>query len=74
MVNYQSVSENKAMTFLNSATVALRRRRLKQWIQDQHDGVQAFFVEKISINQGELSGLLNGKKSFGEKKHGLSKS
>ncbi|ERI59240.1 helix-turn-helix transcriptional regulator [Xylella fastidiosa subsp. multiplex] len=68
LVNYQSVSENKAMTFLNSATVALRRRRLKQWIQDQHDGVQAFFVEKISINQGELSGLLNGKKSFGEKK------
>lgn len=48
--------------------VANRRMRLKQWIDDRHEGRQADFIDKTGINQGELSALLSGKKSFGEKK------
>lgn len=47
--------------------VARRRRNLKAWIDDHFNGVQAAFVERTGINQGELSGLLKAK-SFGEKK------
>lgn len=47
--------------------VTLRRSNLKRWIAD-HCGKQADFIAKTEINQGELSGLLSGKKSFGEKK------
>lgn len=47
--------------------VARRRRNLKAWIDDHFNGVQAAFVERTGINQGELSGLLKTK-SFGEKK------
>lgn len=56
------------MASSDSTIVALRRSRLRGWIQDRHQGVQAAFVSAVGINQGELSGLLNGKKSFGEKK------
>lgn len=44
-----------------------RRINLRKWIDKNHNGVQASFMEVTGINQGELSGLLN-KKSFGEKK------
>lgn len=47
--------------------VARRRLNLKAWIDERFKGVQAAFVDKTGINQGELSGLLK-KKSFGEKK------
>ncbi|WP_415916327.1 S24 family peptidase [Xanthomonas arboricola] len=56
------------MTSTDPTIVALRRARLRAWIDDRHAGVQASFVAAVGINQGELSGLLNGKKSFGEKK------
>lgn len=54
----------------------IRRTRLKQWIADKFPGKrgQSAFIENIAarsgteINQGELSALLSGKKSFGEKK------
>lgn len=45
-----------------------RRLRLRQLIDDRFDRSQARFVEESGENQGEVSALLNGKKSFGEKK------
>lgn len=51
----------------DTAAVALRRRRLKQWIDERYKGVQAAFVADSGINQGEVSGLLKNK-SFGEKR------
>lgn len=45
-----------------------RRIRLKQWIDEHCDGKQSRFVSITNINQGELSRILLGKKSFGEKK------
>jgi phage repressor protein C with HTH and peptisase S24 domain len=56
------------------ANVTARRRRLQDWIDQRFGGVQSAFLEDIATrtgkpaNQGELSGLLSGKKSFGEKK------
>lgn len=47
--------------------VKIRRIQLKNWIDAKFDGVQAGFIEKTGINQGELSGLLKTK-SFGEKR------
>lgn len=47
--------------------VTRRRRNLKAWIDAHFKGIQAAFVERTGINQGELSGLLKAK-SFGEKK------
>lgn len=44
-----------------------RRKKLQHVIDTQFGGSQAKFIEKIEINQGELSGLLK-QKSFGEKK------
>lgn len=52
---------------MNESTVAIRRRKLREWIDTHHAGVQASFVAKTEINQGELSGLLKNK-SFGEKR------
>lgn len=51
----------------DNPTVAIRRKRLREWIDDKHGGSQAAFVLATRINQGELSGLLKDK-SFGEKK------
>lgn len=48
--------------------VALRRAALRQWIATHYGGKQAAFIGATSINQGELSALLKGGKSFGEKK------
>ncbi len=47
--------------------VSSRRKRLQSWIDIHYKGVQAAFIEKTGINQGELSALLKTK-SFGEKK------
>ncbi len=47
--------------------VSCRRRNLKLWIDAKYNGLQASFIEKTDINQGELSALLKNK-SFGEKK------
>ncbi len=47
--------------------VALRRERLRWWIDNRCDGSQAKFIAQSGINQGELSGLLRSK-SFGEKR------
>lgn len=46
----------------------IRRRRLQILIDREYGGVQANFIEKTGINQGELSGLLGGKRTFGERK------
>lgn len=56
------------MPSTDAPIVSLRRERLRAWIQENHAGIQASFVAAVGVNQGELSGLLNGKKSFGEKK------
>lgn len=68
LVNYRKVSETLRMPSTDAPIVTLRRERLRAWIQENHAGTQASFVAAVGINQGELSGLLNGKKSFGEKK------
>ena len=46
----------------------IRRIRLAKLIEEQFDNKQAEFIKKTGINQGELSAILRGKKSFGEKK------
>lgn len=66
LVNYPSVTETPGMK-TDNPTVATRRRRLREWIDQHHGGSQAAFVSATGINQGELSGLLRDK-SFGEKK------
>lgn len=66
LVNYPSVTDTRAMK-TDTPVVATRRRRLKQWIDENHGGSQASFVLATGINQGELSLLLKDK-SFGEKK------
>jgi len=45
----------------------IRRKNLEQLIQEKY-GNQAGFVRATGINQGELSAILRGMKSFGEKK------
>ncbi len=47
--------------------VDVRRAKLREWIDQYHNGVLAGFAAVTEINQGELSGLLRDK-SFGEKK------
>lgn len=66
LVNYPSVTETRGMK-TDPPVVATRRKRLRQWIDDHHQGNQAAFVARTGINQGELSLLLRDK-SFGEKK------
>ena len=44
-----------------------RRSRLAELIRNNYDN-QAQFIRKTGINQGELSAILSGKKTFGEKK------
>jgi len=62
------------MSTLDSPIVSLRRRRLQEWIDQKFGGRQASLIADIEartsqkVNQGELSLILQGKKSFGEKK------
>jgi len=51
----------------DSPLVSARRARLQSWIDAMHQGSQASFIKAGDINQGMLSLLLNGGKSFGEK-------
>ena len=44
-----------------------RRNQLSKLIQEKYKN-QAGFIRETGINQGELSAILRGKKSFGEKK------
>lgn len=44
-----------------------RRRNLSSLIESSYKN-QADFIRKTGMNQGELSALLNGKKTFGEEK------
>lgn len=46
----------------------IRRNRLSKLIEEKFANRQAEFIKKTNINQGELSAILRGKKSFGEKK------
>lgn len=62
------------MTILQNEppAIAVRRRRLREWIETRFEGSQVRFIADCSqrgheLNQGELSGLLKAK-SFGEKK------
>lgn len=54
--------------------VAARRHQLQLWLDEKFAGVQSAFLADIAArtgtpaNQGELSGLLSGKKPFVEKK------
>lgn len=62
------------MTNIAQSVTERRRLRLQGWIDHKFAGKQSHFLEDIAArtgemaNQGELSGLLSGKKSFGEKK------
>jgi phage repressor protein C with HTH and peptisase S24 domain len=49
-------------------TADIRRRRLAELIRLHFDEKQAAFLSLTGGNQGELSAILNGAKSFGEKK------
>jgi|GEM_PF-5418463 len=55
-------------------TAEHRRKRLRMWIDENFDRSQSAFIDDASkrskkpMNQGELSAILSGKKSFGEKK------
>jgi hypothetical protein len=59
------------MPAIDAPIVAARRHRLRAWIADHFGGEQKNFLahlpEAQRVNQGLLSGLLNGGKSFGEK-------
>ena len=50
------------------STPDIRRRRLAELIRLHFDDKQAAFLAVTGGNQGELSGILSGAKSFGEKK------
>lgn len=56
------------LTNTTAEDVANRRAQLQLWIRQHHGNKQSRFVEASGINQGELSGLLSGKKPFGEKR------
>lgn len=43
-----------------------RRAQLKRWIDDHFNGVQNSFIKKYKLNQGEISALLRGGRTFGE--------
>ncbi|WP_061161082.1 hypothetical protein [Caballeronia temeraria] len=46
----------------------IRRLRLRELIDAQYEGSQAEFLRASGENQSEISGILGGRKSFGEKK------
>ena len=50
-----------------AAIVTARRKRLEAWIATHYRGVQKGFLDKTGMNQGMVSGLISGSKSFGEK-------
>lgn len=46
----------------------IRRKRLQLLIDKNYDGKQSVFIAETGANQGELSALLSGKRTFGERK------
>lgn len=46
----------------------IRRNNLERFIQEKYKGKQMGFVDDTGVNQGELSGLINKKRAFGERK------
>lgn len=46
----------------------IRRKRLQLLIDKNYDGKQSAFIADTGANQGELSALLSGKRTFGERK------
>lgn len=46
----------------------IRRKRLRLLIDKNYDGKQANFISETGANQGEISGILLGKRTFGERK------
>ena len=55
LANHLSVTETSSMK-TDTAAVALRRKRLKQWIDERHDGVQAAFVLAAGITSANCRG------------------
>ncbi|SHM05179.1 hypothetical protein SAMN05216428_11280 [Nitrosospira sp. Nsp11] len=47
---------------------AIRRARLRRLIDERFNGKQTDLLAACNQNQGEISGLLSGKRVFGEKK------
>lgn len=43
-----------------------RRVQLKRWIDEHFNGVQMAFIKAHKLNQGEISALLRGGRTFGE--------
>lgn len=56
------------MDNLGMQTPAHRRLRLAELIRNHYGDKQANFIAETEQNQGEISGILGGKKAFGEKK------
>src|ERR1044072_1983869 len=48
--------------------IEARRARLRDWIALHYGGKGVAFRKDVKINQGELSGLMNGDKPFAEAK------
>lgn len=55
------------MPSTDTPTVRARRQRLSQWIDEHYGGQQAEFIGATELNQGLVSALVRGPKSFGEK-------
>lgn len=66
LVMYLKVMNTYLMPTSDPPIVAARRVKLRQWLTLHHGGKQKRFIEATGINQGLLSGLLSGKKSFRE--------
>lgn len=49
-------------------TQEIRRKRLQLLIDKNYDGKQSVFIAETGTNQGELSALLSGRRTFGERK------
>lgn len=61
------VPETDPMPSSDSPIVRARRQRLSDWIAQRHGGQQADFVSATGLNQGLVSAVVGGSKSFGEK-------
>lgn len=44
-----------------------RQIRLGEWVNDHYGGKQSAFIAEAKVNQGMVSAMLGGKKSFGER-------
>lgn len=51
----------------NDSLTRWRRKRLKDWIQNEFGGNASEFARQAGKPQGQISGMLNGPRAFGEK-------